>query len=92
MWDILNAGPRHRFTVEGLLVSNCMEVFDFVGNSGKHKLVSTADVLAGDIPERLIVRGRPPTYDPKRHPIVAAALFRDGKTVEDPFGTGGESP
>jgi superfamily II DNA or RNA helicase len=24
VWDILNAGPRHRFTVEGLLVSNCL--------------------------------------------------------------------
>lgn len=23
VWDILNAGPRHRFTVEGRLVSNC---------------------------------------------------------------------
>ena len=31
-----------------------MEVFDFVGNSGKHKLVSTADVLAGDIPEPFV--------------------------------------
>ncbi len=24
VWDILNAGPRHRFTVSGLLVSNCI--------------------------------------------------------------------
>jgi len=24
VWDILNAGPRHRFTVGGLLVSNCV--------------------------------------------------------------------
>jgi superfamily II DNA or RNA helicase len=28
----------------------CCEVFDFVGNTGKHKLVSTADILAGDMP------------------------------------------
>lgn len=28
VWDILNAGPRHRFTCEGLLVSNCI-VLDF---------------------------------------------------------------
>ncbi len=28
-------------------------VLDFVGNSGRHKLVSTADVLAGDMPEDL---------------------------------------
>lgn len=29
-------------------------VLDFVGNSGKHKLVSTADVLAGDMPEEFV--------------------------------------
>ena len=31
VWDILNAGPFHRFTVEGLLVHNCL-VLDYVGN------------------------------------------------------------
>jgi hypothetical protein len=31
VWDILNAGPLHRFTVSGLLVSNCL-VLDFAGN------------------------------------------------------------
>jgi len=30
VWDILNAGPRNRFTCQGLLVSNCM-VLDFGG-------------------------------------------------------------
>lgn len=29
-------------------------VLDFVGNSGKHKLVSTADVLAGDMPPEFV--------------------------------------
>jgi DNA repair protein RadD len=31
VWDILNAGPLHRFTAGGLLVSNCL-VLDFGGN------------------------------------------------------------
>lgn len=35
VWDILNAGPLHRFTVEGLLVSNCL-VMDFAGNVLRH--------------------------------------------------------
>ena len=35
VWDILNAGPRHRFTCEGLLVSNCL-VLDFAGNIARH--------------------------------------------------------
>lgn len=35
VYDIINAGPRHRFTVEGLLVSNCL-VLDFAGNVRRH--------------------------------------------------------
>jgi hypothetical protein len=35
VWDILNAGPRNRFTCEGLLVSNCL-VLDFGGNIARH--------------------------------------------------------
>lgn len=35
VWDILNAGPRHRFTCQGLLVSNCA-FLDFGGNVRKH--------------------------------------------------------
>lgn len=35
VWDILNAGPLHRFTVEGLLVHNCL-VLDFSGNVRRH--------------------------------------------------------
>lgn len=46
VWDILNAGPRHRFTAGGLLVSNCL-VLDFVGNSN-HKLAGAYDVLGGN--------------------------------------------
>jgi len=35
VWDILNAGPRNRFTCEGLLVSNCY-VLDFGENIKRH--------------------------------------------------------
>lgn len=35
VWDILNCGPRHRFTCEGLLVSNCV-VLDFGENIKRH--------------------------------------------------------
>ncbi len=46
VWDLLNAGPRHRFTVEGLLVSNCL-LLHFTGAAGKHRLIGPADCLAG---------------------------------------------
>lgn len=35
VFDIRNAGPLHRFTVEGLLVSNCL-VLDFAGVVAEH--------------------------------------------------------
>lgn len=35
VWDILNAGPRHRFTANGLLVSNCL-VLDYGENILRH--------------------------------------------------------
>lgn len=31
-----------------------VHVLDFVGNSGRHKLISTADILAGDEPDEII--------------------------------------
>jgi len=50
VWDILNAGPLRRFTVEGLLVHNCL-ILDFVGNSGRHQLSSALDILGGKYTE-----------------------------------------
>jgi superfamily II DNA or RNA helicase len=47
VWDILYCGPRNRFTVEGLLVSNC-------GNSGRHKLMCTADILGGNVSDEVV--------------------------------------
>ena len=35
VWDILNSGPRHRFTANGLLVSNCL-VLDYGENIMRH--------------------------------------------------------
>lgn len=36
---------------------NCL-VLDFVGNSGRHKLISTADVLGGKEPDEIVERAR----------------------------------
>jgi DNA repair protein RadD len=42
VWDILNAGPRHRFTCEGLLVSNCL-ILDFGNNIERHGPIDAID-------------------------------------------------
>ncbi len=49
VFDIANAGPRNRFTVEGLLVSNCT-VVDFTDNSRDHRLVTLLDIFGPDQP------------------------------------------
>ncbi len=45
VWDLLNCGPRHRFTVEALLVSNCL-ILDVAGATARLDLMTVAD-LAG---------------------------------------------
>lgn len=53
VWDILNAGPRHRFTVSGVLVSNCM-IIDLVGVSGIADCASTAHIYAEGLDDRVV--------------------------------------
>ena len=36
----------------------CLEVLDFVGNAGRHKLVSTCDILGGRYPDEIVKRAR----------------------------------
>lgn len=36
----------------------CVTVLDFVGNSGKHKLISTADILGGNFDDEVVERAR----------------------------------
>lgn len=46
--------PELRIEAIGTSLKPNMLVLDFVGVSGKHKLISTADVLAGDMPEPFV--------------------------------------
>ncbi len=50
VWDILNAGPRHSFTVEGFLVHNCL-VLDFAGNVRRHGPVDMVEGGFGGKPK-----------------------------------------
>ena len=44
VYDILNAGPRHRFTVSGVLVSNCLSL---IYGTGHKKLRAQCKMLSG---------------------------------------------
>jgi len=48
VWDILNAGPRHRFTCEGLLVSNCI-ILDFGRSTLAHGSLEQTPDLAQEM-------------------------------------------
>lgn len=48
VWDILNAGPRHRFTANGLLVSNCI-VLDFGTSLLTHGDLEAGNALGDDV-------------------------------------------
>ncbi len=58
VWDILNTGPRNRFTCQGLIVSNCI-VLDFAGNTQRlgpindPRIPSKKGKKTGDVPVKL---------------------------------------
>lgn len=66
VWDILNAGPRHRFTANGLLVSNCL-VLDYGDNILRHGPVDAPEAFAGGGPNAGAVAW-------KRCPVCEAAV------------------
>ena len=41
VWDLVNAGPLHRFTANGVLVHNCATILDHAGNISRHGLPDT---------------------------------------------------
>jgi superfamily II DNA or RNA helicase len=69
VWDILNAGPRHRFTCEGLLVSNCI-VLDYGENTVRHGPIDAITVKKPGEGE-----GEAPAKEcPQCHAVVFAGL------------------
>lgn len=55
VYDILNAGPRHRFTAAGLLVSNCL-IVDLVGITGLADCASTIQIYADGVADDIVAR------------------------------------
>ena len=53
VYDVLNAGPRHRFTVSGVLVSNC--TLGMMYGMGRQKLAASLD-LSSEEADVLIAR------------------------------------
>jgi len=50
--DVFNA-PLRRATIARSCKPSCL-IIDFVGNSGKHKLITTADILGGNVSDEVL--------------------------------------
>jgi superfamily II DNA or RNA helicase len=50
--DVLNS-PLRRATIARSCKPSCL-IIDFVGNSGKHKLMTTADILGGNVSDEIL--------------------------------------
>ncbi|HUX15612.1 MAG TPA: DEAD/DEAH box helicase [Phycisphaerae bacterium] len=71
--DLDPAGRRAAIDASG---KPALEVIDFSGNAGRHKLVSTADILGGNYSDEAIGRARTRAATAAGAPVdVAAALF-----------------
>lgn len=73
VFDILNAGPRHRFTAAGLLVSNCL-IVDLVGVTGLGDCASTVQIYSEGLPDEI---------EKRAEDILAQAGLDGSVSVED---------
>lgn len=60
-----------------------VEIVDFVGNSGRHKLVSAADILGGDYEEAAVDRAREIVADGDEPMDVSEALEIAAEEIEE---------
>jgi superfamily II DNA or RNA helicase len=62
-----------------------IRVLDFVGNSGKHKLISIPDVLGGNVSDRVIERVKKMTLDadPKNGKLILNTIKNAEKAIRD---------
>ena len=78
VYDLVNAGPRHRFTVSGVLVSNCLSL---IYGTGAKKLRAQIKMLSGkDVGEEFAQK----VVNMYRHEYssVKAAWYDAGKALE----------
>ena len=73
VWDILNAGPFHRFTVQGVLAHNCIDYADILkmvyhGKEGRDCINETWKLLRG--------------LSQKRHCLLITATQSDADSYE----------
>jgi superfamily II DNA or RNA helicase len=53
-----DADPTVRIEAIKASAKPCIEIVDFVGNSGRHKLITAADILGGEYPDEVVERAK----------------------------------
>lgn len=60
----------------------CCELVDFVGNAGRHKLISAIDILAGDYETEVVARAKQKTTDAPGAQNIEDVLFAARMEIE----------
>lgn len=79
--DGLDPAEARRMAIAGSQKPFC-RILDFVGNSGKHKLISCADVLGGKYPEEIIERAKQKAIAEGKPVRISVTLTNEARDAE----------
>lgn len=80
--DGLNSADERKFAITNSLKPSAL-ILDFVGNSGKHKLITTADILGGKLSDEAIERATKKAKESDGPIRMAEELDHAEKAVQD---------
>jgi len=80
--DGLETAPERRLAIEGSAKPACL-VVDFVGNSGRHKLMTSADILGGNVSDDAVARAVAKAKETGKPVDMAKALEDEERAIEE---------
>ena len=80
--DGLESAEERRLAIGGSAKPACL-VVDFVGNSGRHKLMTSADILGGNVSDEAIARAVAKAKETGEPVDMAAALGDEERAIEE---------
>ena len=76
--DAHEAADARRVAIAASAKPAC-QIIDFVGNSGRHKLITTADILGGNYSDEVVDRARKAAEDANGAPVDMAEALADAE-------------
>lgn len=76
--------PQERIAAIAASAKPCVEIIDFVGNCGRHRLITTADILGGNYSDEVVERARKKAESSGGEPVdMTEALADEEKKVQE---------